>query len=230
MLKTIKLLCLPLVLASSLACGKAYSEQDVMRVFEKEGSNYAVNFATIQKIKQQIAEHAANYPTTFETEAEKQQAAKDATALAQILMYLIEQKTIASDSAEYRLALRDLAQLGWYSHNMDIEHAAAAADNYYQQLLSLTPASELAALKAEYGSFLASTGQIEAAISMMQAALNEGEKAVEKALGMAYLAQGDKAQALKHLRAYQQNFSNDSSIAELIEAVEDGRVEIKTAP
>ena len=161
-----------------------------------------------------MADHAGEYPPKFDNEADRKRAEKDAVTLARLYSGLIEQKIVTEKQPErYRSVLHSIARLSWIAHNLDVPGAAAKADQHYRMLLAALPQKQRAGIQGEYGGFLASVGQTDAAVG----------------LGMALLAQGKKTESLKELRAYAKKYPQDKRAADLIDAVENGRFEVRRA-
>jgi len=103
-------------------------------------------------------------------------------------------------------------------------NAATAADKYFQQLLPLLSGKGKANIQYEYGSFLASSAQIERAIPVLQESVAGGNKEAHKALAMALLAQDKKADAIREMKTYIQLFPKDSEAQHLLQAIETGNI------
>ena len=62
---------------------------------------------------------------------------------------------------------------------------------------------------------------------MLNEAVQGGSDRSRLPLGMALLSQGKKTESLKELRAYAKKYPQDKRAADLIDAVENGRFEVK---
>ena len=175
-----------------------------------------------------MADHAGEYPPKFDNEADRKRAEKDAVTLARLYSGLIEQKIVTEKQPEqYRSVLHSIARLSWIAHNLDVPGAAAKADQHYRMLLAALPQKQRAGIQGEYGGFLASVGQTDAAVKMLNEAVQGGSERSRLPLGMALLSQGKKAESLKQLRAYAKKYPQDERTAKFIDAVENGRFEVK---
>ena len=110
---------------------------------------------------------------------------------------------------------------------MDVPNAAAYADQHYRMLLAALPQKQRAGIQGEYGSFLASIGQTDAAVKMLNEAVQGGSERSRLPLGMALLSQGKKSESLKQLRVYVKKYPEDKRAVKLVGAVENGRFEVR---
>jgi len=81
-----------------------------------------------------------------------------------------------------------------------------------------------------YGTFLAGVGKPKDALPYLEKALSVGVSDAAYALGMTHLSLGNKESALENLEAYRQRNPNDMNVAKLIDAIRNGKVEIKRNP
>ncbi len=214
-----------LLLACAAVFAKPYPKYDVVKsVLHDQG----FDGDAADKIREDLAEHAGEYPPKFDNEADKKRAEKDAVTLARLYSGLIEQKIVIEKQPErYRSVLHSIARLNWIAHNLDVPGAAAKADQHYRLLLAALPQKQRAGMQGEYGGFLASVGQTDAAVKMLNEAVQGGSDRSRLPLGMALLSQGKKAESLKQLRAYAKKCPQDERAAKFIDAVENGRFEVK---
>ena len=214
-----------LLLACAAVFAKPYPKYDVVKsVLHDQG----FDGDAADRIREDLADHAGEYPPKFDNEADRKRAEKDAVTLARLYSGLIEQKIVTEKQPEqYRSVLHSIARLSWIAHNMDVPNAAAYADQHYRMLLAVVPQKQRAGMQGEYGSFLASIGQTDAAVKMLNEAVQGGSERSRLPLGMALLSQGKKAESLKQLRAYAKKYPQDERTAKFIDAVENGRFEVK---
>ena len=214
-----------LLLACATVFAKPYPKYDVVKsVLHDQG----FDGDAADRIREDLADHAGEYPPKFDNEADRKRAEKDAVTLARLYSGLIEQKIVTEKQPEqYRSVLHSIARLSWIAHNMDVPNAAAYADQHYRMLLAVVPQKQRAGMQGEYGSFLASIGQTDAAVKMLNEAVQGGSERSRLPLGMALLSQGKKAESLKQLRAYAKKYPQDERAAKFIDAVENGRFEVK---
>ena len=214
-----------LLLACATVFAKPYPKYDVVKsVLDGQG----FDGGAADKIRKDLAEHAGEYPPKFDNEADRKRAEKDAVTLARLYSGLLEQKIVTEKQPErYRSVLHSIARLNWIAHNLDVPGAAAKADQHYRLLLAALPQKQRAGMQGEYGGFLASVGQTDAAVKMLNEAVQGGSDRSRLPLGMALLSQGKKAESLKQLRAYAKKYPQDERTAKFIDAVENGRFEVK---
>ena len=214
-----------MLLACAAVFAKPYPKYDVVKsVLHDQG----FDGDAADKIREDLADHAGEYPPKFDNEADRKRAEKDAVTLARLYSGLIEQKIVTEKQPErYRSVLHSIARLSWIVHNLDVPGAAAKADQHYRMLLAALPQKQRAGIQGEYGGFLASVGQTDAAVKMLNEAVQGGSERSRLPLGMALLSQGKKAESLKQLRTYAKKYSQDERAAKFIDAVENGRFEVK---
>ena len=214
-----------LLLACATVFAKPYPKYDVVKsVLHDQG----FDGDAADKIREDLADHAGEYPPKFDNEADRQRAEKDAVTLARLYSGLLEQKIVTEKQPEqYRSVLHSIARLSWIAHKLDVPGAAAKAGQHYRLLLAALPQKQRAGMQGEYGGFLASVGQTDAAVKMLNEAVQGGSDRSRLPLGMALLSQGKKAESLKQLRAYAKKYPQDERAAKFIDAVENGRFEVK---
>ena len=216
-----------LLLTCAALFAKPYPKYDVVKsVLHDQG----FDGDAADKIREDLADHAGEYPPKFDNETDRKRAEKDAVTLARLYRGLIEQKIVTEKQPErYRSVLHSIARLNWIAHNLDVPGAAAKADQHYRLLLAALPQKQRAGMQGEYGGFLASVGQTDAAVKMLNEAVQGGSDRSRLPLGMALLSQGKKAESLKQLRAYAKKYPQNERAAKFIDAVENGRFEVRRA-
>ena len=75
--------------------------------------------------------------------------------------------------------------------------------------------------------FYRGAGKSKEAIPYLEKALSAGIANAAYSLGMTRLPLGDKQKTLEHLEAYRQRKPNDENIAKIIDAIKNGKVEMK---
>ncbi|MGF6148507.1 Putative Zn-dependent protease, contains TPR repeats [Kingella potus] len=188
------------------------------------------NGPAADKIFNDLAGHAGNYPVRFDNAADQKRAARDAGELLNIFRALIETDIVKPSDGNYLPMLHHTARLAWIAHNLDVQGAAQTADGYYRKLLSVQPQAQRAQTLGEYGSFLASANQPDAALRMLRQAVDGGNAASRKTLAAVLLTKGQKEQALREIRAYVKQYPQDGEAKRMLEAVQSGRVEVKRVP
>jgi hypothetical protein len=214
------LLTLSLAVACTAATAKPYPAHDMGQVLS---SNH-IDISAADKIYDDLGEHAGMYPPQFDNADDKAQATTEIRALIALFNGMLAEKIITPEHEHYRGILFRLARLNWIAHNLDVPDAATAADKYFQQLLPLLSGKGKANIQYEYGSFLASSAQIERAIPVLQESVAGGNKEAHKALAMALLAQDKKADAIREMKTYIQLFPKDSEAQHLLQAIETGNI------
>jgi len=81
-----------------------------------------------------------------------------------------------------------------------------------------------------YGTFLASSGKPKEALPYLEKALAVGVTDAAYAIGMVYLTLGNKEKALENLKAYKRRKPNDGNVDKLIDAIRNGKIELKRNP
>lgn len=176
-----------------------------------------------------LEQHAGDYPVKFDTKADQELARKEVAILAQMFEFLLSDNIITSKDAHYFDTVLLTARLGWIAHNLDVENAAMLAEKYYQQAIKIAPANQKARVQYLYGNFLGSSAQTDRAITMLEQALKGGYRYANKSLGLAHLTKGNQKQALQYFKAYIKEFPQDKQALEILQAIEQGKIEVKTA-
>ena len=192
----------------------------------------SVNLNGVETAIRNLSAVAGDYPPRFDNENDRRRAIADLGPLGVVLDSMVENtapKGGAKASAAYLASLAMRARFHWIGHNLDQPGHAAKADADYRRRIELAAAPQEKAFYQElHGRFLSSTGQLPRAISQLEALRKAGRKEAAMPLGMAYLMSGQKAKSLPLLREHVRNFPQDKQAKELLSAVENGRVEMKT--
>jgi predicted Zn-dependent protease len=214
---------LSLFLASSFAYAKEYGNYDLKRILtvseSPAGKKYGIDVNYLDQILNDLAFHAKNYPPKFDTSYDQQRATKDVKTLSGMLDTLVKGP---SPNTDILLRAGFLNSIG---HNLDIPGSAKKADIIFQKLLTVAPSDPRG--NYMYGTFLSGAGKPKEALPYLEKALSVGVVDASYALGMTYLSLGDKQKALENLEAYRQRKPNDKNVTKLIEAIRNGKVEIK---
>ena len=221
-----KILAAALLAFSTAAFAAPYPQQNMQSVITPE----RFSGAAADKIYNDLAAHAGEYPLRFDNAADQKRAARDAAELLRISRSLIETDIIKPDDEAYIPMLHRTAQTAWIAHNLDVEGAAQTADAYYRKLLSAQPKAQRAQTLGEYGGFLAASAQTDAALRVLRQAVDGGNGAARKPLAIVLLTKGQKEQALREIRAYVKQYPRDEQAKHMLEAAQAGRVEVKGAP
>jgi tetratricopeptide (TPR) repeat protein len=213
-------------LATSSVSAREYGTYDTKRLVivsdAPTGKKYEFNVAYCDQILNDLSVHAKNYPPQFDNPQDKQRATQDAKALSGILELLMN-----TPSSNPELLTR-AAFANSIGHNLGIPGAAEKADSNFQKLLAANPSDPRG--NYMYGVFLAGAGKPKDALPYLEKALSLGVIDAAYGVGMTYLALGDKEQALKNLEDYKRRKPSDGNVDQLIDAIRNGKIEIKRGP
>ena len=165
--------------------------------------------ATLSK----VAAHAQNFPPKFSSSAER----------AEVEAALREAITILDAAVEQYPDNPDLLRRDGFAnamgHNLDFEGCADRCSKSFERLLVLRPADKQA--NFYYGGFLASTATgLKDSIPYLKKAVALGVSDAHYTLGFVYTAQGDKTNALLHLREYSKLHPEDDAVKRRIAKLE----------
>ena len=208
----------------AFAQAKPYPKHDLTQIIQPN----RVNFTATEPIIQDLSDHAKMYPTQFDNEKDKALATQEASELARIFDGLLATEIVTPQNQNYHFVLLHAARINWIAHNLDVPNAADRANLHYQTLLKQVSNPDKANILGEYGNFLASSGQIKPAIQILKQAVQAGNTRAKRSLAMAYLSNNQKDNTLKTLREYTKAYPNDAEAKEFLNAIQNGRVEIKT--
>ena len=203
------------------ALAKEYGQYDfnlILVAAASPGTGGRLDIGYLDRMMQDIGQHASNYPPHFDSAQDQQRAQRDVGSL----MGMLDAGFGAAAPPE--LLLR-MGILGSFGHNLQIPNAAGYAQVRFIKLLQAKPGDAMA--NYHYGQLLSGTGRVTEALPYLTKAKDKGVVPALYALGMAHLAQGDKAKAIEMLSAYQQAQPADQSVGKLIQGIRDGKVEVK---
>lgn len=218
---SIAALCALLLLLARPAWPAAYGQYDARQLLgpaPAAGTSATFNIAYLDRMLQDIGQHAANYPPHFDSAQDQQRARGDSASLIGML------NAAFADNAPPGLLLR-MGMLGAYGHNLDVPNAAAFAQTHFSKLLAIQP--DDAAGNYHFGQFLAGTGRGKEALPYLTRARDKGVVPASYAMGMTHLMLGDKPKALAMLTEYQRAQPSDLNVGKLIQGIRDGKVEVK---
>lgn len=220
------LLALSVLLLASAANAKGYGNYDPKRLLTvaetPSGKKHGFDLAYLDQMLSDLSAHAKNYPPHFDTAQDQQRATQDVKLLSGMLDILINDPT---PNQELLVRAGYLNSIG---HNLNIAGCAEKANSIFQRLLAATPSD--ARGNYMYGTFLAGVGKAQEALPYLQKALAVGVADAAYTIGMTYLTLGNKEQALKNLEDYKRRKPGDGSVDGLIDAIRNGKVEIKRSP
>ena len=210
-------------LAIPIANAKEYGNYDLKRLLTvtemPSGKKYGFDGAYLDQILNDLSAHAKNYPPQFDTPQDQQRASQDVKTLSGMLDTLINSPT---PNIELLVRAGHLNSIG---HNLKIPGMAEKANSIFLRLLTAAPSDPRG--NYMYGTFLAGTGKPKEALPFLEKALSVGVVDAAYTIGMTYLTLGDKEQALKNLEDYKRRKPSDGSIDKLIDAIRNGKIEIK---
>jgi tetratricopeptide (TPR) repeat protein len=214
------------LIVSSSVSAKEYGHYNPKRLVTvsetPSGKKYDFDVAYCDRMLNDLSAHAENYPPQFDTPQDKQRATLDAKALSGMLDILINDQT---PNPELLIRAAFANSIG---HNLDIPGAAEKANSIFLKLLAATPSDPRG--NYMYGTFLAGADKPKEALTYLEKARSLGVVDAVYSIGMTYLGLGDKEKALKNLEDFKRLNPNDSSINELIEAIRNGKIEVKRSP
>ena len=208
---------------SAIAQAKPYPQHDMNQLVQPK----SINMALANQVFNDLSEHAIAYPTRFDNATDQQRASAEAAQLAKLFRLMVETQVVTPKDAQYTGFLRQVAQTNAMAHNLDVPNAAAAADKYYQAWIARLNGKEKAQAQGEFGLFLVYSNRIDRGIATLQQALKNGDPLANRALGIAYLMKGNTAKAKQYLQAHLKNNPQDKQAATLLDAVKNGKVEVK---
>ena len=112
-----KILAAALLAFSTAAFAAPYPQQNMQSVITPE----RFSGAAADKIYNDLAAHAGEYPLRFDNAADQKRAARDAAELLRISRSLIETDIIKPGDEAYIPMLHRTAQTAWIAHNLDVE-------------------------------------------------------------------------------------------------------------
>jgi tetratricopeptide (TPR) repeat protein len=217
------LLVLALLLNISLSHAKEYGNYDPKRLAtvseSPTGKKYEFDTAYLDRMLNDLALHAKNYPPSFDSPQDQQRAIKDVKMLSGMLDVLINVPTPNPD------LLGRAGFLNSIGYNLNIAGSGEKASLIFQRLLAAAPSDPRGNLM--YGTFLAGSNKPKEALPYLERALAVGVVDAAYAIGMTYLTLGDKKRALQNLEDYKRRKPNDGSVGKLIDAIRNGKIELK---
>jgi tetratricopeptide (TPR) repeat protein len=214
----------PLFLAIATAQAQPYGPHDPMQILlTKEtatGKTHALDTQYLERILDDLSAHALNYPPRFDTPEDRKRAERDVKLLAKMLGFLTEKP-----NPHPEILLR-AALVNSIGHNLDIPGSAEKAASLYRKLLATAPSHPRG--NYLYGLFLDGAAKPAESLPYLEKALAAGVNDAAYTLGLAHLSLGNKAKAIAYLEEYQRRVPGNPNTAQFIDAVRNGRFEIKT--
>lgn len=214
------------VLIAFNASAREYGNYDPKRLLTvsetPSGKKYGFDVVYLDQILNDLSAHAKNYPPQFDTPQDKQRAAQNVKMMSGMLDIMIN---VPTPNPELLVRAGYLNSMG---HNLDVPGAAEKANSIFLKLLAAIPSEPRG--NYMYGTFLAGIGKPKEALLYLEKALSVGVVDAAYSIGMTYLTLGDKAQALKNLEDYKRRKPGDASVDTLIDAIRNGKLELKRNP
>lgn len=215
-----------IALVTSAVSAREYGNYDTKRLLTvtetPTGKKYGFGGPYLGQIMSDLSSHARNYPPQFDTPQDKLRATEDVKALSGMLDVLIN---VPNPDLKLLALAGDINSMGY---NLDISGAAQKADSIFLRLLAAAPSDPRG--NYMYGTFLAGVGKPKEALPYLETALSVGVIDAAYAMGMTYLALGDKEKALANLEDYKRRKPSDGSVDKLIDAIRNGKIEYKRNP
>lgn len=225
MMRRLLLAVLIAITVPSASAGE-YGNYDLKRLLTvsetPSGKEYGFDSTYLDQVLNNLSGHAKNYPPKFDTPQDQLRATKDVKALSGMLDVLIN---VPTPNPELLVRAGYVNSIG---HNLDIPGAAEKANSIFLRLLAATPSDPRG--NYMYGTFLAGSGKAREALPYLEKALSAGVVDAAYAIGMTHLTLGDKEQALKSLEDYKRRKPGDGNVDRLIEAVRNGKIELRRGP
>jgi tetratricopeptide (TPR) repeat protein len=209
-----------------IAMARSYGHYDIKKLITvaetAPGKHSAtINIGYLSQILDDLGRHAATYPPHFESAEDRQRAERDVSTISGLL------DPLSTDISHSPPLLMRLALLHAFGHNLDIPDSSQKAVAAFTTLLSLTPNDPQANFR--YGVFLATATKNAEGIPYLEKAKSLGILNAEYWLGLSYQLTGDKAKAVENLESYTKRVPSDENAARMLDAVRNGKVEVKTS-
>ena len=217
-------ICAALLFLSGAACAAAYGQYDIRQLLSpapEGGKGGSLRMVYLDRMLQDIGQHAANYPPRFDSAPDQQRAQRDAG----LLMGMLNAAFGAGNNQVPPELLLRMGLLGAYGHNLDVPDAAAFAQAHFSRLLAGRPDDPWG--NYHYGQFLASSGRGKDAMPYLGKARDKGVVPALYAMGMVHLTMGDKPKALALLAEYQKAEPIDQNVGKLMRGIREGKVGVE---
>ncbi len=178
-----------------------------------------INVPYFVEILNDLGSHAGSWPVKFDSIDDRHRAEHDVASLS-------AQLDIVADNFRDESMLLRLALLHTVGHNLDIPGAGEKAVAVFDKVLERWPNDPQA--NYQYGVFLAGTAKNRRdAIPLLEKAKSLGVVEADYMLGVTYVSLGDKDKAVANLKSYTARVPGDENAARILDAVINGKVEIK---
>ena len=208
-----------------IAHAAPYPSHDLSKLIQHN----ELNIQLVDNVLSDLENVAGNYPPRFDNDADQLRAIAEAGQLNRFLQGVIDVKAVTpKQTTQYVNILYRLARINAMAHNMDVPDAAPIADGYFEKIIAQLKSKpkEKARIQGEYGAFLVSSNRVNRAMQLLQQAIKGGDTNAHLPLGIAYLMQGNKTEAVKQLQIHQKHFPQDERSRAVLQAIEQGSFQI----
>lgn len=215
---------LSLLLLAFGAQAKEYAGYDAQRLLivsqnPDGGKKKALDVAYLDRMLNDLYQHAQNYPAKFDNLHDRDLAVRDVTAALKI----VNAFAAAPDPDPEHLWRAGL--LNSIGHNLGIAGAAQNANAAFRKMLKARPDDPRANFL--YGVFLAGVGQAKPALPYLEKASSLGVADAVYSVGMAYLALGEKEKAIEKLSDYKRLHPKDPNVDKVIDGIRSGKIKLQ---
>ncbi len=182
------------------------------------GRKHGINTVYLDRILNDLAFHAQNYPPQFDSPQDQQRAVWDIKTLSGMLNILVDGPYPSPD-----ILLR-AGLLNSIGYNLDIPGSGERTRTCFKKLFATVPSHPQG--NYLYGTFLAGAGKPRDAIPYLEKALRAGTVDAAYSLGMVYLSILEQKKALEYLEIYHQHRPSDKHVVKIIEAIRSGNIKI----
>lgn len=192
-----------------------YSTKNIVKLqADSSGAYSLVPCQKLARMLDDLAQHAQYYPPRFDTKEDLARARSD---VSNVTRFIRSNYSAYRRSNELLLYQAFLYSIGY---NLDLPHAADAADMAFSELLEIEP--DNATVHHLYGAFLASASYPTEAEQHLTRAIDGGIVEAHFDIGLTYLQSGRTEQAIRHFEQYAKAYPEDAGISKLITALRSG--------
>ena len=181
----------------------------------------ALDLPSIDRTLSEVARHAANYPPTFTSPAQRASIQGELRTAIHTL-----DTAVAEHPDDPSLLLRD-GFANALGTNLDIPHSPAQCSTAYLRLLELEP--DNATANFQYGAFLGSTNHAKESLAYLEKAAAKGVPQAHWAMAVSLLILKDKRGAIRELKAYLQLRPTDPNAKAFLSHLEDPNLKLQSA-
>lgn len=205
------------------AVAKDYGHYDpvlILTVTENSfGRKHGIDTIYLDRILDDLAFHAQNYPPQFDSPQDRQRAVRDIKTLSGMLNILVNGQSPHPD-----ILLR-AGHLNSIGYNLDVPGSGERTRTCFKKLFETAPSHPQG--NYLYGIFLAGAGKPGEAIPYLERAFRAGVTDAAYSLGMVYISMSEQQRALEYLGIYHQRRPNDKHVVKIIEAIRSGNIKVE---